>query len=174
MGTRLEQVEQIIRLLETRGGVAEIDGAVAGDVQVVGELEGQTFGLSSQYLDLPLRVDGQQAPVSVGDDQHAGGVEVHAQRSALGVGEGRDTAVGLKAHDAAVLQAGVDPARGVHGGVFRAMQLATAEQFGLHQGVVGFQHASHGRGGRRLPGQRVDGAGSDGQVGRRGGDRQDE
>ena len=39
MGTGFEQVEQVLRLLEARGGVAEIDGAVARDDDVVRTIE---------------------------------------------------------------------------------------------------------------------------------------
>ena len=163
IGAAFEQVEQVVRLLELAGGVGEIDAPVAGDIEVVGEGERHAVGRAGQHFDLAGRVDAQQALVGVGQDQVALCIEIHAQRAATGVGEGLDLAVG-DAHHAAVMQAGIDPALGVHGSVFRAVDLPLGQQFGLHQAVVGLQHAGHQRCRLRLPGQRVDGAGGDGEV----------
>ena len=62
------------------------------------------------------------------------------------------------------MQAGVYPTLAIDGGVFRAMHLAAGQQLGLHQGVVGLQHAGHRRSRRGVPGQRIDRAGGHGQV----------
>ncbi|MCY1356494.1 hypothetical protein D9M69_429490 [compost metagenome] len=174
MGAGLQQVEQVIRLLEPAGGVGEVDAAVLGDVQVVGEAEGHAVGFAGQHTDVALRVDAQQALVGIADDQVAGGVEVHAQRAAAGFDEGFHLALVVEAHDAAIVQPGVEAALAVDGGVFRSVYLALGDQLGLHQGVVGLQYAGHRWGLGRVPGQRVDGGGRDSKVDRHGGDQQGE
>ncbi|MNG00781.1 hypothetical protein D3C84_837300 [compost metagenome] len=174
MGACFQQVEQVVRLLELAGGIGEVDAAVTGDIQVVGEAEGQAFGFGREYGDLSLRVDAQQALVGVAHDQVAGGVEVHAQRAAAGIGEGFRLAIGIDAHDAPVMQAGIEAALGVDGRVLGAMHLAEGDQLGLHQGVVGLQYAGHARRLGRGPGLRVDGGRGDGEVDRQGSDQQGE
>ncbi|MNP35259.1 hypothetical protein D3C76_1285830 [compost metagenome] len=174
MGARFQEVKQIVRLLELARSIGKVDAAVSGDIQVVGEAEGQAFGFGREYGDLSLRVDAQQALVGIAHDQVAGGVEVHAQRPAAGVGEGFQLAIGIDAHDPPVMQAGKEATLGVDGGVLGAMHLAGGDQLGLHQGVVGLQHAGHGRGLGRVPGQRVDGGRGDGEVDRQRDEHQSE
>lgn len=174
MRSGLEQVEDVVGLVELAGSVAEIDAAVAGDVEVVGEGEGDAVGLGGEGFHLALRIDAQQAFPGVGEDQVAGGIEVHAQRAAAGVDEGLDLAAGVQAYHAAVGETGIDAALAVHGGVLRAVQLALAKQLGLHQGVVGFEDPGHLRSGRSIPGERVDRAGLQGQVKSRASQQEDD
>ena len=126
--------------------LAEIDFAVRGDIEIVGEphagivddRQRRAIGLRRQLLDVAQLVDAIEAHAGDADEETVILVEGHAERPAADMGEDFVSSVigSEKADDVALPRAGVDVVVPVENDVFGSVDLAQTNDLGVAEAVV--------------------------------------
>lgn len=121
-------------------------------------------GFAAQDTDGPVAAHRKETLIRVGDDKVSVAVELKTEGTALRVGEAlRPAPIRLKAHDAPVLQAGVDAPLRIYGDAFGRVP-ARREALRRRQARVRLVNALERRRGGRLPRRRINRHGPKQQI----------